>query len=698
MMQFLRRGARASSPLLLAIFLVSPLGGDEPDRLRVFNAQESAAAGGMLMTHLVEQLRPHFVARRAEIKAIVTPEAFYERQQKIRSLLMQMNGPLPDRTPLNGRTIRKIQRDGYVIENVIYESRPGHHVTANLYIPEPRHGRIPGVLIPCGHSANGKAAGPYQSIAISLAQHGLISLVYDPIGQGERIQLLDKAGAPLAAGTSEHTLLGVGGWLVGTGTSNYRIWDGIRSLDYLAERPEVDADRLGCTGNSGGGTMTAYLMAFDQRIKAAAPSCYMTTLERLFDTIGPQDAEQNFPGQVALGVEHADYIAARAPLPTLLCVGTQDYFDIDGAWTTFREAKGIYGLLGHGERIDLFEYNDKHGFSLPRRQAAMRFLRRWLLEKDDNPDERPMQLSTDAELQCTRTGQVLGDFSYEVSAFDWNRRRAQELIPARTTRWKRSPQEAIADVQRLTGFRPVSQVPQVDRRGTIAVTTGENAGWTGRIDKLVLRREGEFPIPALLFVPDAAEEKRRAAVVYVASDGKSADAAEGGPIARLAADGKIVLAIDVRGRGETTATRKPRDGYIGTDRQLAMLALHSNRPLLGQRTEDVITATNWLVKRNDVDTTRLELVGVGSSGPIVLHAAAFESRFNRVTIRGAISSWTDVVNEPRSRDQLTNVVPAALVYYDLPDLVRTIGPGKVSVEQPVDPTGRPIEIQSPKGT
>src|SRR5207248_9320368 len=101
-------------------------------------------------------------------------------------------------------------------------------------------------------------------------------------------------GKPAIAGsTSEHTMAGVGALLVGGSTATYRIWDGLRSLDYLAGRPEVDAKRLGCTGNSGGGTLTAYLMVLDDRLVAAAPSCYITSLERLFATIGPQDADPN---------------------------------------------------------------------------------------------------------------------------------------------------------------------------------------------------------------------------------------------------------------------------------------------------------------------------------------------------------------------------------------------------------------------
>src|SRR5262249_38166206 len=146
---------------------------------------------------------------------------------------------------------------------------------------------------------------------------------------------------------------------------------------------EVDATKLGCTGNSGGGTLTAYLMALDDRILAAAPSCYVTSLERLFATLGPQDAEQNITGQVALGIEHADYVAMRAPRPTMLLLATQDFFDLKGSWDTFREAKQLYGIMGYSERADLAEYNTKHGYGKGQRESAVRFMRRWLVGKDE---------------------------------------------------------------------------------------------------------------------------------------------------------------------------------------------------------------------------------------------------------------------------------------------------------------------------
>ncbi len=663
----------------------------EPQALSVLDAKtDGTAPGTLLKTHLLDELRLHYAARRQAVNAITTPAQFSARQRRIRETLRRINGPFPtDRGDLAAQVVGKIDRDGYVIEKVIYQSRPMHHVTANLYLPKNITKPVPGVLVPCGHSRNGKAAEVYQKICISLAKRGMAALIYDPIGQGERHQLLGETGKPVVQGTSEHNLVGIGGWLVGLGTANYRIWDGLRSMDYLAGRPEVDSKRLGCTGNSGGGTMTSYLMALDDRIAVAAPSCYLTTFERLFDTIGPQDAEQNFPGQVALGLDHADFIAMRAPKPTLMCVATQDFFDLEGAWTTFRESKRLYGLLGHPERMSIIEYNDKHGFSKPRREAAMRFFRRWLQGIDDNPDEGELTTSTDAELRCTPNGEVLASFKAKVSVFDLNRERASLLAPQREAAWM-NKEKALKAVRKLTATRTVERV-QVDDRGLV-LDAANPLGKLGRVRKLVLRRSSQdVPVPALLCLPTGNTKSPRPAVIYAASDGKASGFGENGAIAKAISHGKIVLSIDVRGFGETAGSAggsyggMPRDSY-----HAAMLSLHLNRPLLGQRTEDMLTAVSYLAAREDVDKSRIELVGVGHCGPVALHATAFDKRISHVTLVGSISSWLAVLDSPTAGSQLENVVPFALETYDLPDLVRAIAPRKVVVESPVDPHGKPL--------
>jgi cephalosporin-C deacetylase-like acetyl esterase len=633
----------------------------------------------MLYAYLQGQARKLFDARRQAVAALKTPEDVRKRQQELKAQFIEALGGFPEKTPLNPRVVGTLQRDGYRVERVVYESRPNHHVTAVLYLPDGKP-PFPGVLMPCGHSANGKAAEAYQRACILLAKNGLAVLCYDPIGQGERVQLFDRFIKPaIGSSTSEHNMAGVGALLVGWSTATYRIWDGIRSLDYLAGRPEIDPKRLGCTGNSGGGTLTAYLMALDGRIAAAAPSCYITSLERLFATIGPQDAEQNITGQVAFGMEHADFVTLRAPRPTLICTGTQDFFDIQGAWTTFREAKLLYGLLGHGERVDLFEYNDKHGFSRPRREAAMRWMRRWLLGKDDAPEEGDFPIFKDEELQCTRTGQVLEDLKGK-SVFDLNAERAAELAGRRPALPTEKLLEAVRQKTslRLPGPepRPTDRMGQVRRKEYV-------------IEKLAFETEPGISVPGLLFRP---EDDSKPFVIYVHGDGKEAGAAPGGPIERWVRAGHPVLALDLRGTGETApgVPAANRPNYFGADTREAFLALHLNRPLLGQRAYDLLAVIGQLTKPPTRELDRMHVIGVGSAAPVVLHAAAFEPRIKEVTLERGVVSWSAVVRTPVSHNQLSNAVPGVLEAYDLPDLAALLAPRPLTIRTAVDAVNQPL--------
>src|SRR5690606_6078198 len=152
----------------------------------------------------------------------------------------------------------------------------------------------------------------------------------DPVGQGERLEYFDpKTGKSSVGGpTIEHSYPGAQAFVTGSSQARYMIWDGIRGVDYLLSRKEVDSDRIGITGRSGGGTQSAYIAAFDERIKAAAPENYITSFTRLFQSIGPQDAEQNFPSGIISGLDHADLLSVRAPKPGLMITTTRDMFSI----------------------------------------------------------------------------------------------------------------------------------------------------------------------------------------------------------------------------------------------------------------------------------------------------------------------------------------------------------------------------------
>ena len=578
---------------------------------------KSEPPGEMLHTYLLNQAQQHFDARRKAIAAIKTPEDVGRRAKDLRAFFLSSLGDLPKRTPLNPVVVGTLKRDGYRVDKVIFESRLNHHVTGNFYLPDGKP-PFPGVLLPCGHSDNGKAYADYQRAAILLAKNGIAVFCYDPIGQGERYQLLDKNGKPVIRGTTEHTMAGIGALLVGRQSASYRIWDGFRAIDYLATRPEVDPSRLGCTGNSGGGTMTSYLMALDDRISVAAPSCFITSLERLFATIGPQDAEQNITGQVAAGMEHPDYVTMRAPKPTLLTVGTRDFFDIKGSWDTFREVKLIYGRFGFGERVDLFESDEEHGFTQPRRVATARWMMRWLLKKDDAVIESDLPISTHAELQCTKSGQVMSDFK-DASVFDLNRQREAELRAARVADLTaRSPDAFRALVKKKIGLehwkaRPVPLKPVVARRER------EMSSRT-----LVFEIEPGITLSATEWVSEGRESVGPTLVIVGGGNSGSSPATES-----PSGSYRRVVRFNPRGMGDTgpKAGQGQGDSPFGRDWRDAYIALHIGRPLLGQRVADLLVALECLAAESGIaEHAGFDVVGIGSAGPIVLHAALLDER------------------------------------------------------------------------
>jgi len=682
----------AVAAALAALPLPSPAG--QPDSptsdLGALKSQGEAgapAAGKMLRLSSLDEARVAFDRRREAIAAIKTPEDIARRKKKLREFFLRSLGEFPERTPLGAQTTGTLKGGGYRVEKVIFESRPNHHITANFYVPDGKP-PFPGVLLPCGHNDNGKAAEAYQRACILLARNGIAVLCYDPIGQGERLQLLDPAGKPVIRGTTEHTMAGIGALLVGRQLASYRIWDGMRALDYLASRPEVDPGRLGCTGNSGGGTMTAYLMALDDRIAVAAPSCYITSLERLLATIGPQDAEQNITGQVAAGLEHADYITLRAPKPTLLAVGTRDFFDIKGSWDTFREVKLIYGRLGYGERVDLFESDEEHGFTRPRRVAVARWMRRWLLKADDAVDEPDFPIATDSELQCTQSGQVMREYPHEVSVFELNAVQARALCERR-----RASAAAASKAEFRAAVKGALHLSSW-RAKTVPLRVVESREYGAMVmRKLAFEVAPHLTLPAIeiafanrsavgpTLVKCGADWQKE--LEWAAINGKTA-----------AANGRLIL-VDPRGIGATAPDLgRQRDfSPLGADWQDAFLAFHLDRPLLAWRITDLLTVLQTLAEEPGANRDAgFELVGFGPAGLVVLHVALLDESgtIKKVAVERSLVSWSEVIDHKLSRGQVASVVPGVLGLYDLPDLAARLAPMPLVIRNAVDAMGTPV--------
>ncbi len=675
------------SLLLVACLLAAvPAAADELDVLP--DEIDGDSPPEMMYAYLLDRATSALDRRDVEYEKITTPDDVAAYQERMRAFFVDQLGGFPERTPLEPQVVGKQHRDGYRIEKLIFESQPRHFVTAILYLPqaEPPY---PGVLVPCGHSANGKARDLYQRAPILIAKSGMAALCYDPIDQGERHQLVGHDGKPIIhSSTMGHCLAGVGATLLGRNTATYRIWDGMRAIDYLAGRPEVDAERIGCTGISGGGTLTSYLMALDDRIVAAAPGCYLCGFRRLLETIGPQDAEQNIHAQIAFGMDHGDYVMMRAPKPTLIMTATGDYFDIGGAWDLFRQAKRLYERVGFAERVDLFETAGKHGWPEPMRVAAARWMRRWLLGIDDAVTEPEFPVAADEEVWCTPRGEVML-LPEARSVYDLNVELEEQLAAACNQLWQAGDKtEALDQVRRITGIRRLGDLPEpkCDQVGTV-----QREGF--RIDKLVLRPEPGILLPSLAFVP---EEHDGQAYLYVHADGKRADAEPGGPIEKLVGEGHVVLAVDLRGLGETKNARKHGFAeYLGTQWRESYLAYLLDTSYLAMRAEDVLVAARFLAGYASGDRpNRVHLVSVGRTGPPALHAAALEpARFDSVRLVNCLISWSNVVRTPLARQQLVNVVHGALRAYDLPDLLRTLPADKIAVVDPLNALEKPASLE-----
>ncbi|MHC4543374.1 MAG: alpha/beta hydrolase family protein [Planctomycetota bacterium] len=655
------------------------------ENLRVLPETLDGVAANKIMGHyLREQAALQFENWKREYEKRKTAEQVSEYQKRLRAKFIDVLGGFPDRTPLNPQVIGVVRRDGYHMEKIIFESQPKHYVTAALFLPDAQKHKAPypGVLVPCGHARNAKAYDSYQRMGALLAINGMAALVFDPIDQGERGQLIEDW--PKLWGTKAHTMVAVGSILLGRNTATFEVWDGMRGIDYLQSRPEVDPKRIGCTGNSGGGTQTSYLMALDERIIAASPSCYITNFDRLLNTLGGQDAEQNIYAQLAFGMDHADYLMMRAPTPIFICAATKDFFDIGGTWSSFRYAKRLYTRMGFAERVDLLENDAKHNYNQQAREGVVRWMSRWLLGKDKPITEPEIKPLSEEQMQCTPDGQVML-IKGARSVYDLNREYEKDLAKRRKRLWASTERsKLLSQVRKVAGIRRLSELPEpkVEKLGVI-----EREGY--RIEKMIIKPEEGIYLSALMFIPS--KKPTKGAVLYLHEEGKAKDVAPGGHIEKLVKAGRLVMAVDLRGVGETHGIgQRYFMPYFGTDGQDFYIAYVLGRSYVGMRAEDVLIFACLLQQKQPGP---ISLVAIGHVGIPALHAAALEpDLFDSVKLICSLASWSNVVEMGKSQDQLINTVHGALTVYDLPNLAETLG-DKLIVEEPLDALGKPIKVK-----
>jgi hypothetical protein len=622
-------------------------------------AQEPAA-GKRTTAHLQWQLdraRAQDEARRERWARVATESDLLALQKETRAKALAVMGGLPaEKTPLRSRVTGPVPMDGYRIEKLVFESLPGVFVTALLYVPDAPAGPKPAVLLPCGHSPVGKAFVNYQQIGGRLAKRGYVVLSWDPVGQGERSQFWDAAAKRsrfnLVCG--EHAVLGNLAVLAGTSLVRYEVWDGIRAVDYLLTRPEVDGRRLSITGTSGGGFQSTWIGAIDERIGVVAPSCFVTSLplrmaNRIFED-PDTDPEQDPPGLVSEGVDHPGLLLLAWPRAVHVAAAIRDFVPIDGARRTFAEIRALYERFGPGDRVGFAEGDHPHRYSDENQTKAFDFLDR-MNANGRHEGLAPVRTLPPEALQVTPTGQVRVDLG------------GRSLVDVIRDDFHARPRVAT-DLVSL--YRAAPGAP-AGRATSERVGTSSTADAT--IDRWLLRGPNGLATPLVHVRPASGTPPR--VVLLLRLEGKVGPADWPAVEAHLA-KGDAVVSFDLPGVGEDRLryravsvddpTIAPADEDAAFfDPLSGVLANHAynglltGRPYLFEALDAVAAAATF--SRETLGAKRVAVAGLGEAALLASVAARVLALEPASDPAAPVFSWRAAVEEGRERWPIQYLYP-----------------------------------------
>jgi hypothetical protein len=603
--------------------------------------------------------------RRKAWEGVYEEHDLFRLQDEIRDKLLAMVGGLPaQRTPLRPQITGRIQMAGYHIEKLVFESLPGVYVTALVYAPDDKK-KHPGILVPCGHAANGKVH--YQALCQRLVQRGYVVICWDPVGEGERSQFWDaKAGkSRYNLICAEHAVLGNLAYLAGTNLARWEIWDGVRAIDYLITRPEVDSERINITGTSGGGFQAALIAALDKRIKVAVPSCYITALPmRVYNRIfadPDSDPEQDLFGMISNRVDNPGLLLLMYPRPVLVAAGVLDFFPIEGAHKTVREVTALYRRFGHGADISMVEGYHGHQYSDENQEAALDFLGRY----NQMPRTHGLPPVTELEektLQCTKTGQGMLDFNDATSLMDSIREyyvdhKKNAAGPAATLKQlyygENYPGVKAWEIGKYAGAAPGDGQISWESRGG---TTFDGVS----IDRYLLRHSRNLEMP-LLHIHKVGDRPQRV-LLWFNPSGK-AMAEDWTQIKEFLKGGYDIVSFDFRGLGET---RMPYKAISEDDPELGKLdfdhaymnpisgvlpdyvynSLLTGRPYFLQMIEDAEIAARF--SHLQLHAGELSVAGAGDANTLAFSIAEVLPGVELLPqINAQYIKWSEIVDQKR---------------------------------------------------
>lgn len=574
------------------------------------------------------------------------------------------------RTPLNAKVTGIIKRKTFTVEKILFESQPGFYVTGCLFIPKKRQKPAPTIIYCSGHADEAFRSESYQNVILNLVDKGFIVFAYDPIGQGERSQYLNTETdvSKVGLGTPEHSYAGMQSLMTGTSITDYFVWDGSRSVDYLISRKEVDPNRIGITGRSGGGTQSAMIAAFDQRIYAAAPEAWFNNFKRLFQSIGTGDAEQNPYNAIANGIDYPDYLHIRAPRPSLIVTTTHDFFSVQGARETFKEAQRSYAAFDKPLNIGITEDMGIHESTKKNRESVYAFFQEHLGLPGD-PSEKTTIPFAKEELWVSKTGQI-GSSIQSKTIFDLNQTYfSKKDFPKNVLREK---------IKEISGIR-------FDRKLTTAVYTGKLFGEGYEVEKYFLEQsKGDYTLPVYIIKkPDVKTVK---ILVWLNVTGKE-KILNSDILSNFLDAGFTIISSDLPGIGELYDPEFKGDGFIdGVPNNYAFGAHLIGKSIPGIQAEGIDLLMQFVAQKKDVSGRPYAFVegGVGSA---FLHFASLKNTFDKIVLTDMPdSNQTLMETEYYNPLQGYNVVPGSLPFYDINEMISLLPSDSVRMMHMASPS------------
>ncbi len=490
------------------------------------------------------------------------------RREHLRKQILSAAGllPLPEKTALHPQVFGKVEREDYTIERVLLETMPGFYLGGNLYRPKRMEGRRPAVLTPHGHWTYGRLenspnfSGP--ALGISLARQGYVAFAYDMVGYNDTLQ-------------TPHRFRDKRGELWSFGPLPLQLWNSIRAVDFLQSLDDVDPERVGVTGASGGGTQTFLLAAVENRIKFSAPVNMISGLMQ-----GGCVCE-NTPN-LRVDASNIEIAAMMAPRPMFVVSATGD-------WTKnvpseeFPAIKRIYEFYGKAGNVDVVQIDAPHNYNQLSREAVYRFFGKHILNEPDAKkfSERRIQPEMLQDMLALQNRPLPANaLNYDAILEQWR------AISQRLTDSIRDP----ALLRERLAYSLMAEWP----KEVISEVQGEN---------IVLGRAGRGDRVPGIWIPG-----RGAAVLIVHPDGAGA-ARKTPEVSSLVSSGRAVLLIDAFQTGAAVAPRDRSTRHF----------LTFNKTDDANRVQDILTALSFLETKQG---SRTELVGLGKAGLWTLFAAA----------------------------------------------------------------------------